>query len=523
MRFGSRARRFLIAATVLLLVLVVAPAAGASVYWTNTSTIGRAGGDGTAVNQAFIGGASAPCGVAADAAHVYWTNSDSGTIGRANLDGTGVDQSFITGLNAPCGVAVDGAHVYWTNVLDNGGGIGRTTLDGTGVDESFVAGLAAPLAVAVDDAHLYWADQGAIEPIGRANLDGTGVDRNFIDGGALPCGVAVDRAHVYWTSGNNGAVGRANLDGSGVDQHFIDVGNGLPCGVAVDSAHVYWTSFNTNADDPAGSAIGRANLDGSSPNPALITGALFPEAVAVDAEQPAGISVDDVTRTEGDAGQTAFRFAVSLDRPESAPVTVGFSTNDRSASAPSDYTATSGAVTFAPGETTKQVTVQVNGDSAIESDETFDLNLANVAGNATVADPQGVATIVNDDQPGTEPPGATGAPGGGTIVNDPKPVSHKFALGNARLNTKKGTATLAVTVPGPGRLAISVGGRTTGGAARSIRVRAAGAVRLLIRASGREQRKLARTGRVTVKVTVRYTPSGGRPSTRSTSVRLKQR
>jgi virginiamycin B lyase len=137
------------------------------------------------VNQAFIGGASAPCGVAADAAHVYWTNSDSGTIGRANLDGTGVDQSFITGLNAPCGVAVDGAHVYWTNVLDNGGGIGRATLDGTGVDESFVAGLAAPLAVAVDDAHLYWADQGAIERIGRANLDGTGVDRNFIDGGAL--------------------------------------------------------------------------------------------------------------------------------------------------------------------------------------------------------------------------------------------------------------------------------------------------------------------------------------------------
>ena len=53
MRVTSRAP-VLIAATVLLLVLVLAPAAGASVYWTNTSTIARAGGDGTGVNQAFI-------------------------------------------------------------------------------------------------------------------------------------------------------------------------------------------------------------------------------------------------------------------------------------------------------------------------------------------------------------------------------------------------------------------------------------------------------------------------------------
>jgi hypothetical protein len=47
-------------------------------------------------------------------------------------------------------------------------------------------------------------------------------------------------------------------------------------------------------------------------------------------------------------------------------------------------------------------------------------------------------------------------------------------------------------------------------------------VRLLVKASGREQRKLARTGRVTVKVSVSYTPSGGKPSTRSTNVRLEK-
>ena len=514
-------RRFLAGATVLLLVLVLAPAAGASVYWTNTTTIGRAGADGTAVNEAFIAGASQPCGVAVDAAHVYWTNGELGTIGRANLDGSGIDQNFITAVAGVCGLAVDGAHIYWTNPLETGGAIGRANLNGTGVDLNFIDGLESPLAVAVDEAHVYWTDDGAIEMIGRANLDGTGVDQNFIDGGGLPCGVAVDGAHVYWTSFSNVAIGRANLDGTGIDQEFMPVGNGLPCGVAVDSAHIYWTSANTNADDPAGSAIGRANLDGSGVNPALITGALFPMGVAVDAERPATVSVDDVSKTEGDRGQAAFTFAVALDRAESAPVTVGYTTSDGTASSPTDYAAASGRVSFAPGETAEQVTVQVNGDTTVEHDETFNLNLAHVTGNATIGDGQAVGTIVNDDQARTEPPpptvpvGEVGASGG----NDPKPVSRKFALGIVRLNAKKGTATLAVTVPGPGRLAFSVDGRKAG-AARSIR--AAGTVQLVIRASGRGQRKLARTGRVTVKVSVRYTPRRGKPITRSTNVRLKK-
>ena len=41
------------------------------------------------------------------AAFVYWANNGGGTIGRAGLDGTGVNQSFIAGASGPCGVAVD--------------------------------------------------------------------------------------------------------------------------------------------------------------------------------------------------------------------------------------------------------------------------------------------------------------------------------------------------------------------------------------------------------------------------------
>jgi large repetitive protein len=118
-----------------------------------------------------------------------------------------------------------------------------------------------------------------------------------------------------------------------------------------------------------------------------------------DQVQTGQLSIDDVSLAEGDAGQTAFSFPVSLDTPQSAPVTVDFTTADiGSATAGSDYTATSGTLTFAPGETTKTITVQVNGDLAVESDEVFVVNLANVTGNVILGDQQASGTILNDDQ-----------------------------------------------------------------------------------------------------------------------------
>jgi hypothetical protein len=156
--------------------------------------------------------------------------------------------------------------------------------------------------------------------------------------------------------------------------------------------------------------------------------------VAAQAAPPARISIGDVRMAEGNAGQTAFRFTVSLDRAQSARVTVDFATADGTATAPSDYTATTGTLTFAPGETAETVTVQVNGYITVEPNESFNVNLSNATGNAAIADGQAVGTILNDDRQG---------------------VSNRFTLGKVRLNRKRGTARLAVTVPGPGKLAIS--------------------------------------------------------------------
>jgi virginiamycin B lyase len=110
----ARSRVPLLLAAVLLLGLAFAPGAAGSIYWANDkgTTIGTANLDGTGVDQSFITGASNPCGVAVDAAHLYWGNNAlTGTIGRSSLDGTGVNQGFITGGSNPCGVAIDAGHL----------------------------------------------------------------------------------------------------------------------------------------------------------------------------------------------------------------------------------------------------------------------------------------------------------------------------------------------------------------------------------------------------------------------------
>ena len=117
----------------------------------------------------------------------------------------------------------------------------------------------------------------------------------------------------------------------------------------------------------------------------------------IDDDGIPAISINDVSLSEGDSGTTSFTFTVSLDEADTSTVTVDYNVNDGTATtADSDYTDTSGTVTFAPGETTKLITVDVTGDTPVESDETFTVDLSNPT-NATIGDSQGAGTILNDD------------------------------------------------------------------------------------------------------------------------------
>ena len=104
------------------------------------------------------------------------------------------------------------------------------------------------------------------------------------------------------------------------------------------------------------------------------------------------ISIDDVFVIEGDTAT----FTVSLSNPSASQITVDYATADGTAFQPDDYTQAAGTLTFAPGETSKQVQVTTVEDAVDEPDETFLLNLSNAV-NATIADDQGVGTILDDD------------------------------------------------------------------------------------------------------------------------------
>jgi hypothetical protein len=108
------------------------------------------------------------------------------------------------------------------------------------------------------------------------------------------------------------------------------------------------------------------------------------------------VTISDVTATEGNSGTTPFDFTVKLSRTSSQSVTVTYSTADGTATAGSDYVAASGTITFNPGETTKRITVQVNGNTVYEPNETFFVNLTS-ASNATITDGQGLGTTIDDD------------------------------------------------------------------------------------------------------------------------------
>ena len=111
---------------------------------------------------------------------------------------------------------------------------------------------------------------------------------------------------------------------------------------------------------------------------------------------PPSLRINDVTVTEGNTGTVAATFTVTLSAASSQPVTVAYATANGTAGAGSDYRAASGTLAFAPGETSKTVTVLVNGDRLPEPNETFVVNL-NSPTNATIADGQGVGTIVDDE------------------------------------------------------------------------------------------------------------------------------
>ncbi|HEX7151416.1 MAG TPA: IPTL-CTERM sorting domain-containing protein [Thermoanaerobaculia bacterium] len=143
-------------------------------------------------------------------------------------------------------------------------------------------------------------------------------------------------------------------------------------------------TFHLELANPSGGAV--------LGTPSLMT------VTILDNETAPSVSVAGGSSGESPTGSITFQ--VTLSAASGQAVTVDYATSDGTATAGADYTATSGTLTFAPGEQTLFVLVPVTADALYEGDETVIVTLTNPS-NASIADATATGTIVEDDSPAT--------------------------------------------------------------------------------------------------------------------------
>ena len=186
--------------------------------------------------------------------------------------------------------------------------------------------------------------------------------------------------------------------------------------------------------DASAEQIRNAILATATPTTALagktVTGGRLNVSAALDynSTPTPSLSINDASVTEGNSGTQTATYTVTLSAASASVVTVNYATANGTATAGSDYVAGNGTLTFAPGETSKTISVTVNGDTTFESNETYFVNLSSPSG-ATLSDSQGTGTIVNDD-----------ANPVGVRIND-------VSVTEGNRNTRNATFTITLTSP----------------------------------------------------------------------------
>ena len=208
-----------------------------------------------------------------------------------------------------------------------------------------------------------------------AQLNTTAIIRSAWDGGFVTdLTVAADGAGLNgWTVSFDAPFNLVNLWNARVISH---VGNRYVLG-----------NLDYNGAVPANGSTGFGFQAAGTPAQfTLINGAI--------AAAPPRLSIADASIAEPVAGVASVLLTVMLDRAATHAVTVAYATSPGTAAAGSDYTTTTGSLTFAPGETSKTIPVPVLADNVAELAESFVVNLSNASG-ADIGDGQGQVTIAN--------------------------------------------------------------------------------------------------------------------------------
>ncbi|MEE4314510.1 MAG: Calx-beta domain-containing protein [Desulfofustis sp.] len=243
---------------------------------------------------------------------------------------------------------------------------------------------------------------------------------------------------------NQVIIGHATSDGVEIDASFthdLDAASTYllkvklhGAGIEVSVDNVLITSYGFNAALTDG-GFGLLSQDGAAGFSTLTVRTDDPGFESSDPSPEPGevyVSVSDAS-VEEDSGTVTVTFNLSEAAGEDG-VSVEYATSDGSASANEDYEYAAGTLVFAPGETSKTLTLVVNNDDLVEGDETFSVLLSNAVGATIADDGTGTITIVDDDENEPVPP----QPGALTVS-----VSHVSITEGVKVTKTNVTITLS--------------------------------------------------------------------------------
>ncbi|MFO1080280.1 MAG: VWD domain-containing protein [Reyranellaceae bacterium] len=198
----------------------------------------------------------------------------------------------------------------------------------------------------------------------------------------------------------NSLAGSFALGGSG----FTVTGANAFAGLAAGGEKAFQASVDTSS---VGAHTETITLHSSESNDSGFSAALsdvtltIKNVVVSQSTAFVSIAAASAVKAEGNSGSTAFTFTVSQTGDTSVAHTVNYAVTGSGANAANaaDFGGAmpSGTVTFAPGETSKTITIGVSGDTTVEPDEGFAVTLANPSSGLTIGAGSATGTIQNDD------------------------------------------------------------------------------------------------------------------------------
>lgn len=201
---------------------------------------------------------------------------------------------------------------------------------------------------------------------------------------------------IHWQILLNGSADAADLAGQAMSGSVIFAPGELTKTISIQSSQ----DLQAEVDETYGVQISLgAGTAGDTIGQATAEGTILNDDAAFN------IAAEQVSRAEGQGGSTAFTFTVTRTGDTSGSASVAWRLGSGAASM-GDFASAdelgdnnglpSGSLVFADGESSKTITVLVNGDTLVEGDESFDIVLGNASG-AQIQTGSASSTILNDD------------------------------------------------------------------------------------------------------------------------------